>query len=146
GLAGCAGTDIFARDTLPGGYQANHPILVAEAPVNLDIAVGYGSAGLSSGDRARIAAFAAEARQHATTQVLVLRPANSANASIAATLAAQARDAVIAGGVPAHLVGIATYSVADPAIAAPIRLTFNRLQAVTQPCGVFTSNVYAGAG
>ncbi|WP_181701403.1 CpaD family pilus assembly protein [Chthonobacter albigriseus] len=126
------------------GYRTRYPIALAEAPETLDIPVGYSTSGLDPISRDSVRSFAANAARKGTGSLVILAPAGSANQKAAAYIAREARNAAVAGGLPSTLIEMRTYPVADGKAAAPIRLSYNRLKAVSPPCGEWTGNALIG--
>lgn len=141
-LLGACNTGNTITGSLPDdGYKHRYPIVLAEAPENLDIPVGMGSAGLSDAQRDTVRAFAASAADKGTGSLVILTPSGSANEATAGAVARQVRQVALGGGIASGLVETRTYAVGDANAAAPIRLTYSRIKAVTPPCGRWTSSI-----
>jgi len=140
-LAGCASTEVLTSTAPAATYQSNHPITLAEVPVNLDILIGTGARGLGAEDEARVMAFAAEAAREATSALVIIVPADSANASAASYAASEAVSLAQAAGVPAGSIQMARYQTGNPRLAAPMRLTYAHVGAVVGPCGLWTEPI-----
>ncbi|WP_181704642.1 CpaD family pilus assembly protein [Chthonobacter rhizosphaerae] len=123
-------------------WRKRNPITVEEAPETLDIPVGYGSPGLAPNDRDRVLAFAADAREKATGSLVIMVPSGAANDVTAAAVARSVHATVQRAGLPRALVETRPYAVAEPDAAAPIRLSYSRIKAVSPPCGAWTENLY----
>lgn len=140
-LSACK-TDQVVTGSLPkDGYRTSYPIVLAEAPENMDIPVGMGAGGLGSTTRDSVRAFAADAAERGTGSLVVMVPSGSANETVAAYLARDIRAEAQKGGLPSALIETRAYRVDDQNAAAPIRLTYSRIQAISPPCGEWTSDI-----
>ncbi len=141
-VLGACNSDQTVTGSLPtDGYRHTYPIVLAEAPENLDIPVGMGSAGLSGAQRDSVRAFAAAAADKGTGSLVILTPRGSGNEATAGAVGREVKRAALAGGIAASLVETRGYAVGDRNAAAPIRLTFSRIKAVTPPCGRWTQSM-----
>lgn len=138
--AGCDGRRYDAGQTLSDGYRTNHPIVLTEAPETMDIAVGFGGT-ITASTRDSVRAFAADATARGTSGLLILTPQGAANDLAASYVAGAAQQAAIEGGLPPSLIQRRAYAVGDPNAAAPVRLSYNRIRAVTGPCGQWTEDL-----
>jgi pilus assembly protein CpaD len=146
-LSGCTTTEDEYTGGLPAdGYRTQYPIVLAEGAETLDIPVGFGSAGLSPSMRNNVRVFAAEAAQRGTSTLVILSPAGSGNVAAATAVAREARSEAIRGGMTKSLVELRSYPVADRNAAAPVRLSYNRIKAMSPPCGQWTGSVLPEAG
>ncbi len=145
-LAGCsAGIPESTGSIRADDYRQRHPIVLQEAETTLDIPVGRGTAGLDRNSRDRVMAFAAEARDRGTGPLVILVPSGSGNEAAASYLAGSIRKAAADTGLSAGNIVTQPYRVANPAVAAPIRLSFAKIKAgVPHECGQWTENVYRG--
>lgn len=135
-ITGCNSRGQAITAGLPtDGYRTRYPITVQEAPETLDIPVGSGTAGLDADTRAVVASFGRDAALHGTSGVLVMAPKGSANEKAAAYLAGDISKTLKATGLSARLVALRSYPASDPSSNAPIRLVYNRIKAVSPPCG-----------
>lgn len=135
-LAGCGvQPDTIPLGALPDDYRTNHPIVITEEQQYRDIPVGMSDRKLSALQRTAVRGFIAEYDRSTTPFVHILRPAGSANARAAATLAGQIFELLVAEGVPVGSVASSTYDAGDPAALAPIRLSYTAMVARTGPCG-----------
>jgi pilus assembly protein CpaD len=136
-LGACAADRIVTGSTEAPDYRERHPIVLAEGARTLDVFV-TGDAGLDGRQREDLRLFAAEYRRGGQGPVLAQVPAGTRNDAAAHATAAHIRDALADGGLPAGSMAATTYLVADPFVAAPVRLSFTRLTAqVTSPCGTW---------
>ncbi len=144
-LAGCGGAaDRYTEGPPTDGYRTKYPIVVAEGEETMDIPVGMGFAGLSETTRANVRAFAADASSRGTSSLVILAPSGSGNQRAAAAAAREARAEAISAGMTANLVEVRHYAVGDSRSAAPIRLSYNRIKAMSPPCGLWEEQMLPG--
>jgi pilus assembly protein CpaD len=126
--------------TYPVDYRDRHPIVLAHAPETLDVFVS--PAGIGERQREDVRAFAAEYRRHGEGFITADLPAGP-KAGAAPRRALSAVYAALAeAGVPSSRVTVTSYPVVDPELAAPIRLSFRRLQAkVGSRCGLWPQDL-----
>jgi len=68
-------------------------------------------------------------------------PAGSANQATASYLGRDIKRVLVASGLNARMVQETSYAVTDRTALAPIRLSFNRIKAVSPACGKWTANI-----
>jgi pilus assembly protein CpaD len=139
-LGACAPDRIVTGSTYPMDYRDRHPIVIANAPETLDLFVAGG--GLDGRQQEELYAFAQEYRQHGQGFVTASVPAG-ARAGAAGKRALASVHAVLArAGVPGGQVIVTSHSVVEPALATPVRLSFQRLQAkVGSRCGLWPQDL-----
>lgn len=140
-VGACQSNDVVTGSLPDDGYRTRYPIVLAEAPEYLDIPVGMGSAGLSADTRDSVRAFALDAAHRSTGSLVILVPSGSGNEATAAYLARDIRRIALDAGLNGGLVETRPYRVGDPRAAAPIRLSFSRIKAVSPPCGRWTGSI-----
>jgi pilus assembly protein CpaD len=140
-LAGCGGDRAIAEATTPSDYRVRHPIIIGEADYSLDLfpTGPGGSLDPRSGDRLRD--FAQRYRELGHGQVTVLVPTGgSYNPAVGASLV-DIRQTFGAGAV-----AVAPYPVADPTLAAPVRLSFEGVKArLPHRCGDWPNDLASGS-
>ncbi|HEY7385647.1 MAG TPA: CpaD family pilus assembly protein [Beijerinckiaceae bacterium] len=140
-LAACAADRVATGSTRPSDYRERHPIVLAEGARTLDVFV-HNPGGLDSRQQDDVRTFVAEYRRYGHAAIMAQVPAGTRNAAAARATMSHIVDLVRAAGVPAGYLAIASYPVADPVIAAPIRLTFTRLTAkVESQCGTWPEDL-----
>jgi pilus assembly protein CpaD len=144
-LSACKTNEVVTGSLPPDGYRTTYPIVLAEAPENMDIPVGMGAGGLGAATRDSVRAFASDAAERGTGSLVVMVPSGSANETVAAYLARDIRAEAQKGGLPSALIETRAYRVDDQNAAAPIRLTYSRIKAVSPPCGQWTSDILPDA-
>ena len=150
GLAGAAallltGCGVDYATTAPVAsldYKVIHPIVLAHAPTTLDV-FPVGQGGLDASTLASVKAFADRYNTKGATRLTILAPAGSRSAGYQAV--DEIRRALAASGVRGY-VAIGSYPVANSALAAPIRLSFQGLKAVVPTrCGQWPSDIASGS-
>jgi pilus assembly protein CpaD len=128
--------------SLPTDVRDRHPIVLQEAPRSIDI---YGNGPqLDARQQDDLRAFAAEYRQHGRSHIIIETPSGSGRA--AATLG-QIRAQLSAAGVHGGNIQVRGYPAPDYTVAAPIRLSFAKLQArVPHACGHWPEDLGASNG
>ena len=140
-LSACV-TDYASNDSVPAGdYHERFPIVLAQAPTSVDVfPVGGGIDPLSV---AKIRAFAERYRELGTGQITILAPASRRYGG--SNVVNEIRRTLYSSGVRGH-VSVGSYPVADPTLAAPIRIVFQGLQAkVPARCGEWPSDLASGS-
>jgi pilus assembly protein CpaD len=140
-LAGCNSQGQVISEGLPSdGYRTRYPIAVTEAPQNLDIPVGSGATSLQPFMRDIVTSFADDAVHNATGTVVILTPAGSANQMVAAYVARDVHKVLRQGGLSERMIETRSYNAGNPGVNAPLRLSFNKIKAVSPPCGQWTGD------
>ena len=139
-LAACADR-VVTGPTYPVDVRERHPIVLADAPRTLDVFVNSAT-GLDSRQRDDVRAFAGEYRRYGQGQIIAQVPSETANAFGARRSLEAIRSALTEGGLTSAYLSVAPYRPADPLAAAPIRLSFQRLQAkVASRCGLWPQDL-----
>jgi pilus assembly protein CpaD len=140
-LSAC-GMDYASNDVPDAGdYHQRHPIILAQAPTSVDIfPVGGGVDSLSV---AKIRAFAERYRELGSGQITILAPSGRYEGR--SYVVNEIRRTLYASGVRGY-VSVGSYRVADPTLAAPVRLVFQGLVAkVPSRCGQWPSDLASGS-
>ncbi|MBV8566882.1 MAG: CpaD family pilus assembly protein [Methylobacteriaceae bacterium] len=147
-VAGCvtSGSDrIVATSVTPEDPRLRHPIALVEAPSSLDVFVAGPPGQLDIRTADQIREFAAVARQTELTPIAVLLPRGSRHDWLARAAVPAIRRALVEGGARGY-VNVGTYPVFDPALAAPVRLTFEAVKAkVATQCGQWPRDLASGS-
>jgi pilus assembly protein CpaD len=140
-LAACAADRVVTSSLPPADYRERHPIVLGEGARTLDLFV-HNPGGLDVRQQDDLRAFVAEYRRYGHAVMTAQVPAGTRNDAAARATMRHIADLMSAAGVPATYLAVATYPVADPIIAAPIRLTFTRLTAkVASQCGTWPEDL-----
>lgn len=134
-LAGCQSRPEATGSIYPSDFRERHPIVLANAPRVLDLFVD-GPRGFGERERADLEAFLAEYGRYGQGRLVAQVPVGVENR--AETRAAVERVRAAAGG----RLSVSTYRPADPTLASPVRLSFERLQAkVGSTCGLWPQDL-----
>lgn len=134
-LAGCASMkrDSVVVGSVPQDYRTNHPIVLAEREVTLDLAADYGE--LTQGETQTIAGFMHDYDRSTGGVVHVMAPMGSANEAAAQRKVSAISAALTRMGVSAGALDRTAYTVTNASANAPVRLAYVRLAAGTGNCG-----------
>ena len=125
-------------------YRDRHPIVLAEASHTIDLFPSLTRGRLDSENELRIREFLARYRSFGQGQITVLAPTGGRDSRAMRAGLDEVRRALVAAGVGRALY-IGTYPVADPNLAAPIRLSFMGIKAkVKGPCGEWPDDLASG--
>ncbi len=137
-LAGCwSDRHVVAEADYPTDVRQRHPIAIHEGNRSLDLFIGVNRGGLTSSQRAEVAAFAASWGRDSTGGMVIDVPAGTPNARAAQETMREVRSILTATGVPPGAVVTRSYRPADPVKLATIRLNYPRMTAEAGPCGVW---------
>ncbi|WP_438617684.1 CpaD family pilus assembly protein [Oryzifoliimicrobium ureilyticus] len=143
-LTGCnTERDTMTTGGIPDDYRQRHPIVVAEAQQATDLPVASTDRRLTMAQRDLLRGFVQSYRSRASGPVYLMTPSGSPNARAAAELRPQVRSELIARGIPSSKIVYSGYQAAGPQDAAPIRLSFTAITAMTSPCGQWPKDINA---
>lgn len=141
GLLGACRADRVATtgSTYPIDVRTRHPIVLADGERTLDIfPTGIGH--IDPRQRADLEAFLTEYRRYGRGVLLVEMPrgVSPGLAGPVERTGAAIRHLAAEMGVPARGLQLTAYPIANPTLAAPLRLSFQRMQAkVADKCGLW---------
>jgi pilus assembly protein CpaD len=143
-LAGCGTTDrIVASPVALEDYTVRHPIVIAEEKTTLDIFPAAADGRLDRHSAKQVYGFANEYRELGQGPILVLVP-RGRGLDERGSVVADIRRVLSARG--ARSVEVASYPIADPALASPVRLVYRGVKAkVADQCGQWPSDVGSGS-
>ena len=144
-LAGCGTTDRIVASSIPmEDYKVRHPIVLGESRSSVDIFPSTEQGRLDAHSAKQVYAFAEQYRDLGHGEVLMLVPRGMA-AGPSRRLVADIKHLLSLGGARAG-VRVASYPVADPRLASPIRLSFTGIKArVADQCGQWPSDLASGS-
>jgi len=143
-LSGCAGPrDQLTTGGIPDDYRERHPIVVTEAEQTVDIPVASSDRRLTIAQRELIRGFAQNYASRASGPVYILTPEGSANAGAARALRSQVRAELASRGIASNKIINTSYAATGLRDAAPIRLSFTGMTAVTTQCGQWPRDISA---
>lgn len=147
-LAGCSTAPETTSTTAPADYRLRHPIGIVNAPTDLDIFVGRNTGFLDPRQAEDIRTFALDFRRQGRGPLLVLVPTdNGRGLPVANHRGVQSIQAVLAqSGIGASMIQTSSYASPGDPMAAPVRLTFAKLQAkVMSRCGEWPADISGSA-
>ncbi len=142
-LGACRNDPVITGSVPTDGYRTRHPIIVTEAPENLDIPVGPQTRVLASDLADAVRSFAARAKKRGDGGMEIQVPSGASNDTSAMYVARQIRAVLIRSGIRSEMIQSFTYRVDVPDVAAPIRLQYVGLQAKVHQCGIWRDNLAA---
>ncbi|KQP08121.1 MAG: CpaD family pilus assembly protein [Methylobacterium sp.] len=130
----------------PTDYRARHPIALADASRSLDVFV-IGTGHIDPRQAADIDAFLLEFRRYGRGTLVLDLPrgvAPAVGAAVERTGAAIRRMGIESGLAPGQVV-VTNYLVTSPSLVAPLRLSFQRMEAkVASQCGLWPQDLGVG--
>lgn len=143
-LGACRGDRVDATGSLyPNDVRTRHPYILADGTRTLDVfPTGIGH--LDPRQAADVDAFLVEFRRYGRGTLVLDMPRGVAPAAAAAVerTGAAIRRMSAETGVPGRAFVTSSYAVADPALASPLRLSFQRTQArVASQCGLWPQDL-----
>ena len=143
-LAGCGKTDRIVTSSIPlDDYRARHPIVLAQAKTSIDVFPTTGRGRIDNLSAKQIVAFATQYRDTGHGPITVLLP-RGPGLGDGRVVVADIRRALEIGGAHGG-VEISTYSVVDPSLASPVRLSYTGLKAkVADQCGQWPNDLNSG--
>lgn len=144
-LSACGVNRVLPPPAVAYDYHDRHPIVIADAPVSIDIFPGHGGEQLDSTTVARIREFVNDYRRFGHGQITLLSPKSGPNVARARAGAAHVRRLLASAGLGASVYS-GTYPVGDPSLAAPLRLSFVGIKAkVAGRCGEWPEDLASGS-
>ena len=143
-LGACHGRRVETTGALyPTDLRTRHPFVLADGTRNLDVfPTGIGH--LDPRQTADVAAFLTEFRRYGRGVLILDLPHGASPAAAAATerTGAAIRRLATESGLPSGAFSVARYPVFDPSLAAPLRLSFQRMEAkVASQCGLWPQDL-----
>lgn len=144
-LAGCGVDRAVTGSVVAEDYRENHPIVLATQPETLDVFTVQAGSGLTAPTIGRVHDFAAKHVKNGQSQISVLLPRGGAYDGQSQHALDGIRKELLAGGARGNI-AVGSYPVADPALAAPVRLSFDTLKAkVGSTCGQWPADLASGS-
>jgi pilus assembly protein CpaD len=139
-LSACAPDRVVTGSVYPTDYRERHPIVLAQAPQSLDVFVT--PEGLDERQQDDLLAFAAEYRIHGQGPLTASVPAGPVSKSSGRSSLSPIYAVLAQAGIPSGEVLVTSYAVHTPRLAAPVRLSFRRLEAkVASRCGLWPQDL-----
>jgi pilus assembly protein CpaD len=133
-LTSCA-RDPMTTSGIPADYRQRHPIVLSEAQHSLDIPVAMGDHHLPSAVGDNIRGFAQNYTNASSGIIQIQMPQGSANAATANSMRKQIQKTLVGAGVDAGKIVVTSYQADASNDAAPIRLSYIAMTAMTGQCG-----------
>lgn len=137
-LGACAVTPNGPEDIYSA--QTRYPISVDPVVERLEIPVSPDTIALSAIDEDRLRAFLSGYKQAAESEVTIVTPTGTANASAAINMVAEVSEVLVAEGIAPSGFRVAPYRPADGNPSAPVFVTYSRLVASSPQCGDWSDN------
>lgn len=119
-----------------------HPIMVTQAPTNLDVEVSRGRPGLAPEQRASVIEFLRRYKRESTTGKLVVSaPGGAPNEVSAVQAAGIVKGLARSEGIAWGEIQVEPYSAEEGNPQPPLRLSFVRHAAEAPDCGRFPANI-----
>ena len=143
-LSGCGtNPDRMNTGSIPDDYRTRHPITLTEVEHTLDIPIASGDRELTIGMSDAVGGFAADYLASSSGMIQILLPQGSPNAGAASLMRRQIRQAMVGRGVPAPRIIETSYQAGASGDAAPVRLSYVAITAVTNQCGQWPEDLQA---
>ncbi len=145
-LAACSGADRVVTGSIrPDDYRIQHPIELREGWARLEVFPEVRNGALDQRSRAQVREFAREYMNHGSGEIAMALPQGGRDGAEARAAEPGLRRALAAGGAHGP-VRISTYQVADPSLAAPVRLSYATITAkVDSRCGQWPNDLASGS-
>jgi pilus assembly protein CpaD len=135
-LSGCGtNRDDLTTGSIPDDYRTRHPITLTEVEHTLDIPIASGDRQMTIGMSDAVGGFASDYLSSSSGTIQILLPQGSPNAGAAAQMRKQIRQVLISRGVPGPRIIETSYQARATGDAAPVRLSYVAITAVTNQCG-----------
>ena len=138
-IAGCQSTPKYTSSIVASDVRDRHPIYLETNQNVLEIATGT-NVHLDSAQAAKLDAFATAYRREGEKSVYLLAPSGGQNDGVATALVAPIRHRLISQGVSPSSIVYQTYDATGMG-AAPIRLSYETLEAKAGPCGQWPQDI-----
>lgn len=118
-------------------YDQRHALSLQQQEATLPLLVGANAVGLTSGDRTALSGFMQSYASQGEGALRIRVPQGSQNAHAATNALGDIHDVVSRSGGNPSAVHVEHYQVGSPNAHAPIIVVYDRLEAVTNPCGTW---------
>lgn len=140
-VAGCANTHHIQVGSIPDDYRTNHPIVIAEKEVKIDIPVGRGDRRVTTLQKTAVEGFLANYDRREAPSVNLIVPTGSANELAARDVAGGLLRIMNRNGVPDSRITTLAYRSPSPEASPPIRISYVGVKAQTGPCGRWPEDI-----
>ncbi len=143
-LGGCGVNRVVPTTDMSADGAARHPIVLAEAKYEIDVFPSGAGGNIDRHTSGQIRDFAERYRTAGRGDMTILVP-QGGPAGAQANFYAPSLRAALEREISAPVM-VATYPVADPSLAAPVRLMFHGIRAkVAHRCGDWPSDLASGS-
>jgi pilus assembly protein CpaD len=146
-LAACSGgADRITTSSIQNqDYRARHPIELANSRATLDVIPLVHGGALDERSKGQIKEFAREYGQSGSGDISVALPQGGPGAAEARNAVPGIRQALVSGGARGYVL-VSSYPIADPSVAAPVRLSYATIVARTRTrCGQWPNDLASGS-
>lgn len=134
-LAGCANRDSITVGSVPDDYRTNHPIVISQQDLKIDLPVGAGDRGMTGSQRETLLGFLDGYDKSAAPLLTIAVPSGSANEIAARSAARDFARLAAASGISRKRISTLSYQAGGSDISAPIRVSYTAVKAHTDRCG-----------
>jgi pilus assembly protein CpaD len=144
-LTGCGMNKVYAPPDPGYDYRDRHPVVLAEAQTSLELLPQTANGTLDGETRRRLQGFVAQYRRFGHGMVTILAPSGGPDPKGAKRSIELIRAYLDREGFGA-MIYVGSYPVRDPALAAPVRLSFTGVKAeVAGRCGEWPDDLASGS-
>ncbi|WP_374547199.1 CpaD family pilus assembly protein [Rhodoblastus sp.] len=145
-LAACSGVDrVVTGSTGPNDYRTRHPIELKQGRADLEVLPEVRNGELDTRTRAQVKQFAQDYRGNGSGEIGIALPQGGRSGGEARSALPGIRRALAAGGAHGY-VSVSYYPVANPTLAAPVRLSYSTIVAQTPTrCGQWPNDLASGS-
>jgi len=134
-LAGCANRDSITVGSVPDDYRTNHPIVISQQDLKIDLPVGAGDRGMTKSQRQTLLGFLDGYDRSAAPLLTIAVPSGSANEVAARAAAHDFARLAAASGISRKRISTLSYQAGGADVSAPIRVSYTAVKAHTDRCG-----------
>jgi pilus assembly protein CpaD len=135
--AGCNTTATTDVDVAKHDHRLRHPIMISEEPEEFRLPVGMNGPALSPEIETALRDYVHDYNAEGTGGITIQVPTASANEIAAAKTGKAIHYALVRAGVPHGKIQVVPYHVGDHSEAAPLRVSYLSVKAVTPTCGLW---------
>jgi len=118
-------------------YDQRHALSLQQQEATLPLLVGANAVGLTIGDRTALSGFMQSYASQGEGALRIRVPQGSQNAHATTNALGDIHDVVSRSGGNPSAIHVEHYQVGSPNAHAPIIVVYDRLEAVTNPCGTW---------
>jgi len=134
-LSGCANRDSITVGSVPDDYRTNHPIVLSQQDLKIDLPVGAGDRGMTKSQRETLLGFLDGYDRSAAPVLTITVPSGSANEVAARSAARDFARVAAASGISRNRISMMSYQAGGEDVSAPVRVSYTSVKAHTDRCG-----------